>query len=77
MSELGDIEKIMSILPNGNAVEIKSDQLLEYICPYNIQQNYLIPLAYPLVRTYLELHSLGREKEFPSHRSVVYYLGHI
>ena len=33
LSELGDIEKIMCILPNGNNVEITPDQILEYVCP--------------------------------------------
>ena len=33
LSELGDIEKIMCISPNGNAVEITPDQILEYVCP--------------------------------------------
>ena len=31
LSELGDVEKIMCILPNGNAVEITPDQTLEYV----------------------------------------------
>ena len=33
LRELGDVEKIMCILPNGNAVEITPDQILEYVCP--------------------------------------------
>ena len=33
LSELGDVEKIMCILPNGNNVEITPDQILEYVCP--------------------------------------------
>ena len=33
LSELGDIEKIMCISPNGNAVEITPDQILDYVCP--------------------------------------------
>ena len=33
LSELGDIEKILCISPNGYAVEITPDQLLEYVCP--------------------------------------------
>ena len=31
LSELGDVEKILYILPNGNAVEITPDQTLEYV----------------------------------------------
>ena len=31
LSELGAVEKIMCILPNGNAVEITPDQTLEYV----------------------------------------------
>ena len=33
LSELGDIEKILCISPNGNAVEITPDQILDYVCP--------------------------------------------
>lgn len=33
LSELGNIEKILCISPNGNAVEITPDQILEYVCP--------------------------------------------
>ena len=33
LSELGDVEKILCISPNGYAVEITPDQLLEYDCP--------------------------------------------
>ena len=33
LSELGVIEKIMCILPNGNNVEITPDQILDYVCP--------------------------------------------
>ena len=33
LSEIGDIEKILCISPNGNAMEITPDQLLEYVCP--------------------------------------------
>ena len=31
LSELGDVEKIMCILPNGNAVEITPDKTLKYV----------------------------------------------
>ena len=31
LSELGAVEKIMCILPNGNAVEITPDQTLQYV----------------------------------------------
>ena len=33
LSEVGDVEIILFILPNGNAVEITPDRLLEYVCP--------------------------------------------
>ena len=33
LSELGDIEKILCVSPNGNAMEITPDQILEYVCP--------------------------------------------
>ena len=39
LSELGDIEKILCISPNGYAVEITPDQLLEYVCPKTFGKN--------------------------------------